>query len=224
MNNTHSLRAFIKSSLISAAPAILVYYALRAFGLVQYLALVGAIAVSLAQTLFGALRARKFDPGAGLVLLLASCALLVALTTKNARATQVADTAPGFLFATALLVSSAIRKPLTKKAASTVAFGLADDALPARGWTARDVLDWTAMHIRLSAFAGVFGLCQTAFALTVIFTCAVDISQAVIVVVGSGSTIFLLVHSVNRIRAFVKERDERASAAATSKTPTGSPS
>ncbi|ADG97457.1 conserved hypothetical protein [Segniliparus rotundus DSM 44985] len=212
MHNAHSLRAFIKTFLIGAAPAVLVYYALRGFGFVQYLALVGAIVVSLAQTLFSLLRSRKPDPVAAGVLLLAACALTVALTTKNPRATQMADTAPGVLFATAFLISSAIRRPLTKMAASMVSPSLAAEALPERGWAAQDTRDWTAMHMRLSAFCGVFGFCQTAFALTMIFTCEVDVSQAVIAVVGTATTILLLVHAVQRVRAFVKERDQRAAA------------
>ncbi|EFV14469.1 VC0807 family protein [Segniliparus rugosus] len=219
-----SLREFVKTTVINAGPPLVVYYVLRLFGFVPYLALVGAVVAAVAQGAFTMARNRKVEPSNALVLIAAACSLTVGLTTKNPRLIQLIELLPAALLVWSLVVSSLLRKPITKSITGTIVPRLAETALPERGWTEQDAQDWNKLHVRISLGSGLLSVGFQILAITWIFTLEVDMSQALIAACGAATIIALVANGIIRIRAFVKEHDERASAAATPNTPTSPPS
>ena len=218
-----SLREFVKTTVINAGPPLAVYYVLRLFGVVPYLALVGAVVAAVAQGAFAMARNRKFEPANALMLVAAASSLTVGLTTKNPRLIQLIELLPPALLVWSLVVSSLLRKPVTKSITGTIVPRLAEIALPERGWTEQDVQDWNKLHVRISFWSGLLSVGFQILAVTWIFTLEVDMSQALIAASGAATITALVANAIIRIRAFARERDERAEAAAEPKTPTNSP-
>jgi hypothetical protein len=205
-----SLREYVKTTVINTLPPLVVYYGLRAFGIVPYLALAGAIIAAVGQGLLTVVRKRKFEPVNGLVILGAACSLAIAFTTKNPRIVQVLELIPASLLVWSCMMSGLLGKPASKKVASTIAPTLADGALPERGWTEQDIQDWHQLHTRLCLWLGL--LCSTfpAVAVFLIFTLPVDVSLVLINSIGPALLILSIAIAIALLRKFVRQRDQVA--------------
>jgi hypothetical protein len=205
-----SLTEYIKTTAINTIPPLVAYYALRAFGTSPYLALAGAIVTAVLQGLLNMVRKRKFEPANGLMILGAACSLTIAFTTKNPRIVQVLELIPATAIVWSCLVSGLLRKPTSKKITSALVPGLADAALPERGWTEQDIQDWHKLHTQLCLWLGLLcGLFPVA-AVVLIFSLPVDISLILINSIGPGLLILSVATAVVLLRRFIRQRDAAA--------------
>lgn len=205
-----SLGEYIKTTAINTLPPVAAYYALRAFDVVPYLALVGAIVTAAVQGIATMVRKRKVEPANILVLVGSACSLTIALTTRNPRVVQSLELIPMSLLVWSFAISGLVRKPNSKKVAEVISPGLADSALPQRGWSDTDIADWHGLHIRLCLWLGLLCGVYPAFALYLIFHYPVDISQILIVATGPTLVVLCIVTAVTVIRKFIAHRDELA--------------
>lgn len=205
-----SLTEYVKSTLISALPPLLAYYALRAFGLTPYLALAGAILTAVAQGVFTMVRKRKFEPMNGLVIVAAAVSLAIAFTTRDPHMVQVTELIPATLMVWSCLISGLLRKPTSKKIAGLIVPTLAETALPQRGWTDQDIRDWHSLHTRLCIWLGLLCSLFPAVALLMIFNLPVDVSQLLLASVGSTLLVVSIATAVALSRRFVQQRDQAA--------------
>ena len=205
-----SLREYVKTTVINTLPPLFAYYALRAFGITPYLALAGAILTAVGQGLLNMVRKRKFEPTNGLVIVGATCSLIIAFTTKNPRVVQVMELIPASLLVWSCLVSGLLRKPTSKKIASVIAPTLADGALPQRGWTEQDIQDWHQLHTRLCVWLGLPCGVFPVLAVVLIFTFPVDVSLVLINSIGPALLVVSIAIAVALLRRFVRQRDQRA--------------
>ena len=204
-----SLGEYIKTTAINTLPPVAAYYALRAFDVVPYLALVGAIVTAAVQGLATMVRKRKVEPANILVLVGSACSLTIALTTKNPRVVQALELIPMSLLVWSFAISGLVRKPNSKKLAEVISPALADSALPQRGWSPDDIADWHRLHTRLCVWLGLLCGVYPAFALYLIFHYPVDISQILIVATGPTLVVLCIVVAVTRLRNFVQRCDQR---------------
>lgn len=202
-----SLGEYIKTTAINTLPPVAAYYALRAFDVVPYLALVGAIVTAAVQGLLTMVRKRKVEPANILVLVGSACSLTIALTTKNPRVVQALELIPMSLLVWSFAISGLVRKPNSKKLAEVISPALADSALPQRGWSQSDVVDWHRLHTRLCLWLGLLCGLYPAFALYLIFHYPVDISQILIVATGPTLVVACIAVAVSKLRSFVQQRD-----------------
>lgn len=205
-----SLAEYVKSTLINTIPPLLAYYSLRAFGLTPYLALAGAIITAVAQGILNMVRKRKFEPMNGLVIVAAGCSLAIAFTTKDPHMVQVTELIPATLMVWSCLVSGIIRKPTSQKIAGLIIPTLADGALPKRGWTDQDIEDWHILHTRLCLWLGLLCGLFPALAAFLIFNLPVDVSQLLLVTIGSTLLVVSIATAVALSRRFVRQRDQAA--------------
>ncbi len=205
-----SLREYIKTTVINTLPPLVVYYAIRAFGVPPYLALAGAIIAAVAQGALAMVRKRKFEPLNALVILAAACSLTIAFTTRNPRVVQITELIPVSLMVWSCMVSGLLRKPASKQVTSVIAPKLADAALPERGWTPQDIQDWHKLHTRLCLWLGLFCGLFPALAVFLIFSFPVDVSQFLIASIGTADLILCIATAVALLRKFFRQRDETA--------------
>ena len=203
-----SLGEYIKTTAINTLPPVAAYYALRAFDVVPYLALVGAIVTAAVQGLATMVRRRKVEPANILVLVGSACSLTIALTTKNPRVVQSLELIPMSLLVWSFAISGLVRKPNSKKLAGVISPALADSALPQRGWSETDIADWHRLHTRLCLWLGLLCGVYPAFALYLIFHYPVDISQILIVATGPTLVVLCIVAAVTKLRGFVHQHDK----------------
>ncbi|MGB8404166.1 MAG: VC0807 family protein [Mycobacterium sp.] len=202
-----SLGEYIKTTAVNTLPPVAAYYALRAFDVVPYLALVGAIVTAAVQGLLTMARRRKVEPANILVLVGSACSLTIALTTKNPRVVQALELVPMSLLVWSFAISGLVRKPNSKKVAAVISPALAESVLPQRGWTDHDIADWHTLHTRLCLWLGLLCGIYPAFALYLIFHFPVDVSQILIVATGPTLVVLCIVAAVTLIRKFVQRRD-----------------
>jgi hypothetical protein len=205
-----SLKEYIKTTVINTLPPLVVYYAIRAFGVTPYLALAGAIIAAVGQGALAMVRKRKFEPLNALVILAAGASLTIAFTTKNPRVVQVTELVPVSLMVWSCTVSGLLRKPASKQVTGVIAAKLADGALPERGWTPQDIQDWHKLHTRLCLWLGLLCGLFPAFAVYLIFTFPVDVSQFLITSIGTADLILCIASAVALLRRFVQQRDQAA--------------
>jgi hypothetical protein len=210
MDAPRSLREYIKTTVINTLPPLVVYYAIRAFGVTPYLALAGAIIAAVGQGAIAMVRKRKFEPLNALVILAAAFSLTIAFTTKNPRVVQVTELIPVSLMVWSCTVSGLLRKPVSKQVTSVIAPKLADGALPERGWTPQDIQDWHKLHTRLCLWIGLFCGLFPALAVFLIFSFPVDVSQFLIASIGTADLILCIASAVALLRRFVRQRDQAA--------------
>lgn len=210
IDTPRSLRGYIKTTVINTFPPVIGYYVLRAFGLVPYLALAGAIIVAVAQGLLTAVRKGKFKPVNGMVILGAACSLTIAFTTKNPRIVQILELIPASLLVWSCTVSGLLGKPTSKKIASVVAPTLAHGALPVRGWTEQDIQGWHQLHTRLCLWLGLLCSAFPVVAVALIFTLPVDVSLVLINSIGPALLVVCIAIAIAVLRRFVRQRDEVA--------------
>lgn len=205
-----SLAEYVKTTLTNTLPPLLAYYALRSFGLTPYLALAGAIITAVAQGILNMVRKRKFEPMNGLVIVAAGCSLAIAFTTKDPHMVQVTELIPATLMVWSCLLSGLLRKPTSKKVAGLIVPTLADAALPKRGWTEQDIHDWHTLHTRLCLWLGLICGLFPALAIVLIFNLPVDVSQFLLVSIGSTLLVVSIATAVGMSRRFVRHRDQAA--------------
>ncbi len=205
-----SLRDYIKTTAINTVPPVIAYYGLRLFDVAPYLALVGAIVVATVQGLLTVVRKHRFEPLNGLVLVAAASSLTVAFTTKNPRLVQVVELVPVTLMVWSVAASGLLRKPVTVKIAGAILPGVADRALPERGWTQHDIHDWHRLHARLCARLGLLCGLFPFVAVGWIFSLSVDVSQILIVSIGPMVLILCIASAIALLRRFVVQRDRLA--------------
>lgn len=205
-----SLGEYIRTTAINTLPPVAAYYALRAFDVVPYLALVGAIVTAAAQGLLTMARKRKVEPANILVLVGSACSLTIALTTKNPRVVQSLELIPMSLLVWSFAISGLVRKPNSKRVAEVISPALADAALPERGWSDQDIADWHRLHTRLCLWLGLLCGIYPAFALYLIFNFPVDVSQILIVATGPTLVVLCIVAAVTVIKRFVTQHDQSA--------------
>jgi hypothetical protein len=205
-----SLTEYVKTTVINTLPPLVAYYALRAFGLTPYLALAGAIVTAVAQGVFNMVRNRKFEPMNGLVIVAAGCSLAIAFTTRNPRMVQITELIPATLMVWSCLLSGLLRKPTSKKFAGLIVPTLADAALPDRGWTDQDIRDWHTLHTRLCLWLGLLCGIFPAVAVLLIFNLPVDVSQFLLVSIGSTLLVLSIATAVAFMRKFMRQRDRPA--------------
>jgi hypothetical protein len=205
-----TLREYVTNVAINTVPPLIAYYVLRAFGVVPYLALVGAIAVSSAQALLTMVRKRKFEPLNAVMILGSACSLTIALVTKNPRVVQAIELIPVSVFVWSLAVSGLLGKPASRKLTGAIVPGLADKALSLRGWSQQDIHDWHKLHTRLCVRLGLLCGLFPCVALVWIFTLPVDISQLLIVAIGPTLIVVCISAAVALLRRFVREHDQQA--------------
>ncbi|MGH3726950.1 MAG: VC0807 family protein [Mycobacterium sp.] len=205
-----SLSAYVKTTALNTLPPLIAYYTLRAFGVTPYLALAGAIITAVVQGILNMVIKRKFEPVNGVVIVAAACSLTVAFTTKNPRIVQVTELVPVSLLVWSLVASALVRRPASKKLTGAIAPGLAEGALPRRGWTAQDVKDWHTLHTRICLWLGLLCGLFPALAVFLIFTLSVDLSQILIVAIGPTLLIVSIVSAVTLLQRFVRQRDQSA--------------
>ena len=205
-----SLREYAKTTVINTVPPVIAYYGLRLFEVTPYLALVGAIVVATLQGVYIAVRKHKFEPVNIAVLVCAAVSLTVAFTTKNPRIVQVTELIPATAIVWSVVVSGLVRKPTSKAITGAIVPGLADAALPKRGWTEQDIRDWHRLHsrlcLRLGLICGLFPVAAVAW----IFTLPVDLSQILIVTIGPTFLVVCIATATALFRKFVRQRDEAA--------------
>ncbi|OBJ52416.1 VC0807 family protein [Mycobacterium sp. 1423905.2] len=210
MDAPKTLREYAITTLINTVPPVIAYYGLRVFGVVPYLALVGAIVVATLQGLYTVVRKRKFEPVNAAVLVCAACSLIVAFTTKNPRIVQVTELIPATFLVWSVVASGVVRKPTSKFIAGAIVPSLNEAALPQRGWTPQDIRDWHSLHSRLCVQLGlVCGMFPVA-AVICIFTLPVDVSQILIVSVGPTLLVVCIATATALFRRFVRETDQAA--------------
>lgn len=202
-----SLGEYIKTTAINTLPPVAAYYALRAFDVVPYLALVGAIVTAAVQGIVTMVRKRKIEPANILVLVGSACSLTIALTTRNPRVVQSLELIPMSLLVWSFAISGLVRKPNSKKVAEVISPALTDSLLPQRGWSSTDIADWHRLHTRLCLWLGLLCGLYPAFALYLIFHYPVDISQILIVTTGPTLVVLCIVTAVTVIRRFIARRD-----------------
>ncbi|MFI5508861.1 VC0807 family protein [Mycobacterium sp. NPDC051804] len=201
-----SLGQHLTNTAINVVPPLLTYYGLRVFGVTEYLALVGAIAVATVQGLLMVVRRRRFEPINALVIVVAACSLTAAFTTKNPRVVQVIEITPISLLIWSFLASGLMRKPASLNIVAAIVPGLADKALPERGWTQRDIEDWHRLHRRLCIWLGFLCGLFPVVAIFWIFSLSVDVSQILIVTVGNAVLVLVIVSAIVMLRRFVQQR------------------
>jgi hypothetical protein len=108
------------------------------------------------------------------------------------------------------MVSGVLGKPTSKTVASVLVPNLADKALPKRGWTEQDIQDWHQLHTRLCVWLGLLCGVFPALAVFLIFTFPVDVSQFLIVSIGTTLLIVSIATAVALLRRFVGQRDQTA--------------
>lgn len=202
-----SLGEYIKNTAVNTLPPVAAYYGLRAFDVVPYLALVGAIVTAAVQGLVTMAVKRKVELANILVLVGSVCSLTIALTTKNPRVVQSLELIPMSLLVWSFVISGLLRKPNSKKVAEVISPALADAELPQRGWTEQDIKDWHSLHTRLCVGLGLLCGIYPAFALYLIFRFPVDVSQALIVATGPTLVVLCIVAAVTAMRRFIAQRD-----------------
>ncbi|BDB45590.1 MULTISPECIES: VC0807 family protein [Mycobacterium] len=205
-----SLREYAQTTVINTVPPVLAYYGLRMFGVTPYLALVGAIVVATLQGLSTVVRKRKIEFVNVAVLVCAAVSLAVAFTTKNPRIVQVTELIPATFLVWSVVASGVVRKPTSKMITGAIAPGLADAALPQRGWTDQDIRDWHRLHTRLCVRLGLICGMFPVAAVACIFTLPVDISQILIVTVGPTLLVVCIASATTLLRRFVRRTDEAA--------------
>jgi hypothetical protein len=205
-----SLREYAKTTVINTVPPVIAYYGLRLFEVTPYLALVGAIVVATLQGVYIAVRKHKFEPVNIAVLVCAAASLTVAFTTKNPRIVQVTELIPATFLVWSVVISGLVRKPTSKLIAGAIVPGLADTALPKRGWTEQEIRDWHRLHsrlcVRLGLICGMFPVAAVAW----IFTLPVDLSQILIVTIGPTFLVVCIATATALFRRFVRRTDEAA--------------
>lgn len=211
-NGPRSLREYVNSTLISLVPPLIAYYGLRATGLTQWLALVGAIVTAVVQGLITMARKRKFEPMNGLAIVAATVSLIVAFSTKNPRIVQLTELIPATVAVVGCLVSGLLGRPMSKQVAGVIVPGLADRALPERGWTDQDIRNWHTLHVRLCVSLGLLCSLFPFLAVYLVFNLPVDVSQALLVSLGSGLLVFSIATAIAFLRKFVLDRDRAVSA------------
>lgn len=206
-----TLREYITNTAINTVPPLIAYYAIRAFGVAPYLALVGAILVATAQGVVTMVRKRKFEPLNGVMILGSACSLTIAFATKNPRVVQAIELVPVSVFVWSLAVSGLLGKPASRKLTGALVPGLADQALAQRRWSDQDIHDWHKLHTRLCVRLGLLCGLFPFVALVWIFTLPVDISQLLIVAIGPTLIVGCLSAAVALLRKFVRQRDQQTS-------------
>lgn len=207
-----TLREYVTTTAINTVPPLVAYYVLRMFDVEPYLALVGAIITAAAQGALTMVRKRKVEPANVVVIIGAACSLTIALTTKNPRIVQALELVPMSLLVWSFAISGLLRKPNSKKVAGVVSPALAEPALPDRGWTEQSIQDWHRLHTQLCVGLGLLCGVYPVFALYMIVNYQVDLSQFVIVATGPTLVVLCIVYAVARIRRFVGQHDDLASA------------
>lgn len=205
-----SLREYALTTVINTVPPLLGYYGLRLCGVTPYLALVGAIVVATVQGLYTAVRNRKIEPLNVAVLLAAVASLTVAFTTKNPRIVQCTELIPVTTIVWSVIISGLVRKPTSKAITGAIVPGLADPALPQRGWTPADIENWHRLHSKLSVRLGIICGVFPVAAVTWIFLLSVDLSQILIMTVGPGLLIGCIAAATTLFRRFVRDADQAA--------------
>lgn len=205
-----SLREHLKNTAVNVVPPLIAYYGLRLFGVTEYLALVGAIGVATVQGLLTVLRRRRFEPVTALVIVVAACSLTLAFTTKNPRMVQVMELIPISLLIWSLLASGLLRRPASLKVVGAIVPSLADEALPQRGWTQRDIEDWHRLHRRLCVWLGFLCGLFPLVAIVWIFSLSVDVSQGLIVSVGNTLLVLVILSAMALLRRFVNQHGPMA--------------
>ena len=205
-----SLGEYLRQTAPQLAVALGVYFGLRAFGVPPYLALAATALAAIVHVALSVLRGRKADVVLVVVVVLYGTSAVVTLATHNPRYAQLLNLFPGTAIGLALLVSAVVGKPLTAFVAAQYRPLLARSALPGRGWSARDIQDYARMHRRTTFAVAVTGVVQTTVSVLVILSCSTDIAQLFCDVVGTGTTVLILVLAVRHIRRFVNARDAAA--------------
>jgi hypothetical protein len=182
------------------------YYAARILGAAAWVAIIAGIAVSALLSLATLLRERKTNMVSLVVMALLAFSLVVGLTTRNAQQTQIANTLPGALTGLALLISWAMRKPLTKTFSEKAFPGFAEHDLRTQGWTSDDIRDWGRMHMSTTFFCGLTYVALILVALFCIFHLPVDIAQCVTSVLGTSMMFVVFGYVSIRVRAFARTR------------------
>jgi hypothetical protein len=201
-----SLREHLRNTAINVVPPLLTYYGLRLFDVTEYLALVGAILVATLQGLVSVVRRRRVEPINALVIVVAACSLTAAFTTKNPRVVQVIEIVPISLLIWVFFASGLVRRPASVKLVAAIVPGLADEALPDRGWTQRDIEDWHRLHRRLCTWLGFLCGLFPVVAIFWIFSLSVDVSQILIVAVGNAVLLLVILSAIVLLRRFVQQR------------------
>ncbi|MGL6236917.1 MAG: hypothetical protein ACRC20_16445 [Segniliparus sp.] len=195
-----SLRAFGSQLVRGVVPSLAVYFGLRAFGAVPYIALCVTVVFSASYLVFEMVRGRGADPLLLALIVFGGTGALVSFVSRDVRYAQLSSLPPGTVVSVCALASVFTSKPLTLFITEKYWPNLSVSALRARGWEAPDIDGYLRAHARTTLVCALLELTQILVVLAAIFTCSADVAQLFIEVGGPATTFLIVVFAVRRIR------------------------